>query len=290
MHKKYKITIWSVLKFLILGFVSVAALYPFIYMLAVSLSDSIYVMQNQITFYPKGFNLNMYKYVLHDKNIFTGYKNTLIYVTLGTAISLALTSTAAYALSKTRKLVFAKQFNIFIIITMFFDGGMIPKFLNVKQLGLIDTLWAMVIPAAVSAWNLILMRSFFMAYPSEVEDSGYIDGLNDFGVFWYLVLPTSKAVLATIGLFYAVDMWNNFFLPFVYLTSPSRYPLQVILRNMILAEDSSQAASPLIKDSMIIADSMKFTTIIFSIIPIIAVYPFIQKYFVQGVMLGSVKG
>lgn len=291
MRNREKLSAWSFLKYLVLGFIVFVTLYPFIYMVSVSLSDAIYVMKNEISFFPKGINFDMYKFVLKDSIIFTGYKNTFIYVTLGTAISLVLTSMAAYALSKGKRLIFAKQFNILILITMFFNGGMIPSFLNVRDLGMIDTVWGMVFPAAVSAWNLILMRSFFYAYPSEIEDSGYIDGLNDFGVFYHLVLPTSKAVLATIGLFYAVGLWNTFFLPYVYLQSPEKYPLQIVLRNLILAGLSvnGQSATPM-QDTVIVEDSLKFTTIVISIIPIVAVYPFIQKYFVKGVMVGSVKG
>jgi putative aldouronate transport system permease protein len=168
--------------YIVMILVVVLTIYPFIYMLAISLSGSLYVMKNEVFLYPRGLNIDMYRFVLKDPIIFTAYKNTFIYVTLGTAISLLLTSTAAYALSKDKKLIFAKQFNIMVIITMFFSGGMIPSFLVVKSFGMIDTVWGMVLPAAVSAYNLIIMKSFYTGYPSEIEDSGYIDGLNDFGV------------------------------------------------------------------------------------------------------------
>ncbi len=279
----------SVFLFLIMSFVVVITIYPFIYMLSVSLSGPLYVMQNKVFLYPRGFNFDMYRFVFRNSMIYTAYKNTFIYVTLGTAISLLLTSMSAYALSKRNRLIFVKQFNILILITMFFNGGMIPSFLVVRSLGIIDTVWAMVLPSAVSAYNLIIMRTFFYGFPAEIEDSGYIDGLNDFGVFYHLVLPTSKAVLASIGLFYAVALWNTFFLPYVYMTSPEKYPLQVVLRNIILAGTSDQSITPA-QDELIVEDSLKFATIIVSIIPIIAVYPFIQKYFVKGVMIGSVKG
>lgn len=284
-----KITVGSVLLLIVMALVVIATIYPFIYMLSVSLSGSLYVMKNEIFLYPKGLNFDMYKFVLKDSTIFNAYKNTIIYVVLGTAISLIYTSMAAYALSKSKRLLFAKQFNVLIIITMFFNGGMIPSFLVVRSLGMIDTVWGMVLPTAVSAYNLIIMRSFFYGYPTEIEDSGYVDGLNDLGVFYYLVLPTSKAVLASIGLFYAVAMWNTFFLPYVYMTSPDKYPLQVVLRNIVLAGTADQSVTP-VGDTPIVEDSLKFSTIIVSIIPIIAVYPFIQKYFVKGVMIGSVKG
>lgn len=279
----------SVVLFLVMTVVVGLTIYPFIYMVSVSLSEALPVMKNEVFLYPKGLNFDMYKLVLKDPIIFTAYKNTFVYVTFGTAISLVLTSMAAYGLSKSRRLIFAKQFNIMIIITMFFNGGMIPSFLVVRNLGMIDTVWGMVLPSAVSAYNLIIMRSFFYNFPTEIEDSGHIDGLNDFGTFYHLVLPTSKAVLASIGLFYAVGLWNSFFLPYVYMTSPEKYPLQVVLRNIVLQGVSDQGINPA-QDTMIVEDSLKFTTIIISIIPIVAIYPFIQKYFVKGVMIGSVKG
>jgi putative aldouronate transport system permease protein len=289
MHKN--ISVWSVIKIIVLVFIVIITLFPFIYMISVSLSSSLYVMQNRISFYPKGLNLDMYKYILHNPRIFVAYKNTLVYVTLGTAISLSLTCMGAYALSKGKKLIFAKQLNIMVIITMYFSGGMIPLFLNVRSFGILDTIWAMVLPGAISAWNLIIMRSFFLAYPTEIEDSGYVDGLNDFGVFCYLVFPTSKAVLATIGLYYAVNLWNSFYIPYLYIESPEKYPLQVVLRDIVLAGTSVDGQTAGVKqDTVIVEDSLKFATIIVSIIPIIAVYPFIQKYFVKGVMVGSIKG
>lgn len=284
-----KHTVGSVLLAIIMSFVVIVTIYPFIYMVSVSLSDALSVMQNKIFLYPKGMNFEMYKFVLKDPIIFTAYKNTFLYVIVGTVISLILTSMSAYALSKSKRLVFCKLFNVMIIITMFFSGGMIPSFLVVRSLGMIDTIWGMVLPAAVSAYNLIIMRSFFYEFPTEIEDSGHIDGLNDFGTFCHLVLPTSKAVLASIGLFYAVGLWNSFFLPYVYMTTPSKYPLQVVLRNIVLQGTADQSVTPM-QDTAIVEDSLKFATIVVSIIPIIAVYPFIQKYFVKGVMIGSVKG
>ncbi|NMA82572.1 MAG: carbohydrate ABC transporter permease [Epulopiscium sp.] len=277
--------------FIVLGFIVFIMLYPFVYMIAVSLSDSISILQNKVTFYPKGFNLTSYKIVFRDPRIFTAYKNTIIYVAVGTLISLAFTGLAAYALSKKDRLIGAKFFNILILVTMFFSGGMIPKYLVVKDLGILNTTWAVILPSAISAWNLIIMRSFFDEFPKDIEDSGRIDGLNDYGVLWYLVLPTSGAVLSTIGLFYAVSIWNSFMEPFLYLQDKARFPLQVILRDIVLLGSNfdNQAASA-VGDSVVIEDSLKFATIIVSVVPIIAVYPYIQKYFVKGVMIGSIKG
>lgn len=291
MNLEDRISIYTVMKVVVLLLVLIATLYPFIYMLSVSLSDNIYVIQNKVKLFPKGFNLNTYKVVFRDDRILQAYLNTILYVVLGTTISLSVTCAAAYALSKKNRLIFHSFFNMMIIITMFFSGGMIPTYLTVKALGLYNTIWAVVLPSAVSAWNLIVMKSFFANFPVEIEESGVIDGLNDIGILWYLVLPLSKAVLATIGLFYAVGQWNAFFGPFIYLKDQSKYPLQIILRDIVLLGSSFdlQVAGGS-GDQLIIEESLKYATIIVSVAPIIAVYPFLQKYFVKGVLIGSIKG
>ncbi len=274
---------------LLLG-VAAATLYPFVYMAAVSLSKDIYVMKNEVFLWPKGFNLNMYEVVFRDKQIWSAYSNTILYVTLGTAVSLVVTSMGAYALSR-KDMVFQRGFTLMIVFTMFFSGGMIPTFLVVRELGLVDTIWAMVLPGAVNTWNLIIMRTFFSGMPKELEESGRMDGLTDIGVFVRIVLPLSKAVFATIGLFYAVALWNNFYLPLLYLRQPDLFPLQVLLRNLILAGAvNSGEVTSIGGDNLIVEDSLKFATIMVSTVPILLIYPFIQKYFVKGVMIGAVKG
>ncbi|XOK60546.1 carbohydrate ABC transporter permease [Paenibacillus elgii] len=274
---------------LLLG-VAAATLYPFVYMAAVSVSKDIYVMKNEVFLWPKGFNLNMYEVVFRDKQIWSAYRNTILYVTLGTAVSLVVTSMGAYALSR-KDMVFQRGFTLMIVFTMFFSGGMIPTFLVVRELGLVDTIWAMVLPGAVNTWNLIIMRTFFSGMPKELEESGRMDGLTDIGVFVRIVLPLSKAVFATIGLFYAVALWNNFYLPLLYLRQPDLFPLQVLLRNLILAGAvNSGEVTSIGGDNLIVEDSLKFATIMVSTVPILLIYPFIQKYFVKGVMIGAVKG
>ncbi|CAG7645794.1 L-arabinose transport system permease protein AraQ [Paenibacillus solanacearum] len=287
---KRKWTLFGVVNGLILLCVVVVTLYPFLYMAAVSLSKDVYVMKGLVTWYPKGFNVDMYKLVLKDPRIFQSYLNTIVYTVVGTAISLAVTSAGAYALSK-KTMVFHRGFTLMIIFTMFFSGGMIPTFLVVKSYGLMDTIWAMVLPGAVSTWNLLVMRTFFLGIPAELEESGRMDGLNDLGIFWRIVIPLSKAVFATIGLFYAVAMWNNFMLPLLYLRDPDLFPLQVILRNIVLAgQINSAEANSIGGDNMVVEESLKFATIMVSTIPILIVYPLLQKYFVKGVMIGAVKG
>lgn len=284
---KQRLNWFDIVNGVILFGVIFACLYPFIYMIAVSLSSDIYIMRGEVWFWPKGFSLEAYKYVMADGRIFTGYKNTFIYVTLGTAVSLLLTALGAYALSK-KQMVFRKPLMLMIVFTMFFGGGMIPTFLVVRELGLINTIWAMVLPGAISTWNLLIMRTFFAGIPSELEESGKIDGLSEIGIFFRIVLPLSKAVLATIGLYYAVGIWNNFMGPLLYLRNQELFPLQVILRNIVLSGQLSGSDGP--TEIAVVEDAIKFATIMVSTLPILVIYPFIQKYFVKGALIGSVKG
>jgi len=263
-------------------------LFPLLHVTAVSFSSTKHIFLNDISIYPRGFNIEMYKLVFQDTRIFRSYTNTIYYVVLGTFLSLTVTSAGAYSLSK-NKLVFQDKFMKIIIITMFFSGGMIPTFLTVKNLGLYDTVWAIVLPGLVSSWNLIIMKSFFHSFPDEIEESGELDGLNDIGTFWYLVLPVSKAVLATIGLFYAVSLWNSYYGPFIYLGTQDKFPLQIILRSLLESGEGLDGGSRK-SDQPVIVESLKYATIIVSVVPIIVIYPFLQKYFVTGVMIGSIKG
>ncbi|GIP34181.1 carbohydrate ABC transporter permease [Paenibacillus sp. J2TS4] len=284
---KQRLNWFDIVNGIILLGVVFLCLYPFIYMIAVSLSDDIYILKGEVWFWPKGFTLEAYKYVMADGRIFTGYKNTFIYVTLGTAVSLLLTALGAYALSKP-KMVFRKPLMLMIVFTMFFGGGMIPTFLVVRELGLVNTIWAMVLPGAISTWNLLIMRTFFAGIPSELEESGKIDGLSEIGIFFRIVLPLSKAVLATIGLYYAVGIWNNFMGPLLYLRNQELFPLQVILRNIVLSGQLSGSEGP--TEIVVIEEAIKYATILVSTLPILIIYPFIQKYFVKGALIGSVKG
>ncbi|MEG2857545.1 MAG: carbohydrate ABC transporter permease, partial [Clostridia bacterium] len=227
--KNRKITLGWFLRNAFLWFIVFIMLFPLLHMISVSLSDNLSVMQSKVVFLPKNFTLDVYKHVLSQKMIYTAYKNTLLYVIVGTVASLFVLVTGSYALSK-KRCPLGKQLNILILITMFFSGGMIPAYLAIKWLNMLDTIWAVTLPSALTAYNLIIMRSFFAQYPAEIEESGKLDGLNDIGVLWYLVLPTSTAVLATIGLFCAVGYWNSFFTPLIYLQNDSKYPLQIILR------------------------------------------------------------
>ncbi|WP_340023601.1 carbohydrate ABC transporter permease [Paenibacillus sp. FSL K6-1096] len=285
-----RISWFNIISTFFLLIVVVITLYPFLHMLAVSLSSDVNVIKNTVSFWPKGFNVNMYELVLGDPKIWTAYKNTIIYTVLGTLISLVVTSTGAYALSR-RDMALRKTFTMLIVITMFFSGGMIPTFLVVRSLDMVDTVWGMVLPGAVSTWNLILMRTFFSGIPKELEESGRIDGLNDIGIFLRIIVPLSKASFATIALFYAVGMWNNFIYPLLYLRTPDLFPLQVLLRNLVLAGSASSGdVTGIGGDNQVVEESLKYATIMVSTLPILTVYPFVQKYFVKGAMIGAVKG
>ena len=259
---------------------------PFLHVIAVSFSAKGPVIRGEVSIYPIDFTLDTYRQVLSDGKFFRAYGNTVFYTVVGTCLSLITTAMAAYALSR-KKIVGHKLFSIMITITMFFGGGLIPTFLTVSKYGLVDTRWAMIIPGLISTWNLIVMRSFFIAYPQEIIESGMIDGLRDPGVFLRLVLPTSKAALATIGLYYAVAYWNAYMNARIYLRTESLYPVQHLLQQMIsqfTAEDTST------DEGELVAATIRYCSIMIVVTPIMCVYPYLQKYFVKGVMVGSIKG
>lgn len=286
--KRFSISPLSVFVWVFLSCSLLVTLVPFIHMIAISFSGDIYVMQGKVSLWPKGFSTKMYQFVFADDRIFRSYANTILYTLSGTLISLAVTATGAFVLSK-KRVIFHKFFSWIILFTMFFGGGMVPTYLTIKDYGLVDTIWAIILPGAVSTWNFIIMRSFFDAFPDEIEESGRLDGLSDAGVFLRLVLPLSKAVFATIGLYYAVSLWNNYFTPLIYLNNTDLFPLQLILQELLFAGSSNNATVGS-GDVLVVEESLKYATIMVSIVPIIAVYPFLQKYFVKGVMLGAVKG
>ncbi len=288
MKTKNKITGFTVFTYTFVTAVLLLTLLPLIHMIAVSFSKDTFVMQGKVGLFPRGFTVKMYEYVFTERRLLKSYVNTIIYTVTGTILSLSVTAMGAFALSK-RRMAFSSFFSAMILITMFFSGGMIPTYLTVKSYHILDSIWAVILPGLVSTWNFIIMRSFFNAFPTELEESGRIDGLNDAGIFFRLVLPVSKAVFATIGLYYAVSLWNAYFTPFIYLNSPDKYPLQLILRE-ILMSGSSNSNTVGVGDVTVVEESLKYATVLVSILPVIAVYPFIQKYFVKGVMVGSVKG
>lgn len=283
---------FNVINGILMAIVIVITLYPLVYVLALSLSSSEYVQAGMVSLVPRGFNIEAYKQVFADNHFWKSYGNTIVYTVLGTALNLAFTSTMAFALSR-RDLIGRKPLNMLVVFTMFFSGGLIPNFLLVKNLHIYNTIWAVLLPGAINTYNMIIVRTFMQQLPEEILESGRIDGANDLQLFSKIVLPLSKPSLATIGLYYAVDHWNAYFYPMLYLKDKSKYPLQVLLKEMIVDEDLSslsQGAAEIVGNMQPTSDMLMGASIIIALIPILCVYPFVQKYFVQGVMIGSVKG
>ena len=257
---------------------------PFIHIIAVSFSGSGAVMRGEVGFIPVDFSIYTYKEIFKDGAFFTAYGNTIYYTVVGTFLNLLVTSTGAYALSR-RQMVGHKLYSMMITITMFFGGGMIPTYIAMSSYQLIDTRWVMILPGLVSTWNLIVMRSFFISYPQEIIESGQLDGLRDPGVFFRLVLPTSKASLATIGLYYAVAHWNAYMNARLYIRDEALYPVQHLLQKML---DTAGTDSG--DEGKLVGLTVRYASIIISVVPIMCVYPWLQKYFVKGAMVGAVKG
>ena len=281
-----KVTAFDVILVIILLAFCATIILPFVHIIAVSLSHKNYVIAGQVSFWPKGFSFNNYIELLADGRFYRAYANTIFITVVGTALSLSTTAMAAYAMSR-RKLPGHGLYSWMITITMFFGGGMIPSYMLISSLGLMDNLWALIIPGMISTWNLIIMRSFFVAYPQEIVESGYLDGLTDAGVFFRLVLPTSKAALATIGLYYAVGYWNSYMPARIYIRNEDLYPVQHYLQKTLEQLGANKETD---EETTLISISVRYACIMIVVLPIMCVYPFIQKYFVKGVMVGSIKG
>lgn len=268
-----------------------ATLYPFLYVLIASLSDPAWAVQQRgLIWFPHGFNLDAYKLVFDNPMIKTGYMNTLFIVVVGTAINVFMTALGAYGLSR-QNVMWKNPIMFFIVFTMFFSGGLIPTYLLVTNLGMLDTLWALIIPGAVSAFNLIIMRTSFQGIPISLEESAKLDGANDFTVLFRIILPLSMPVVAVMILFYGVGHWNSWFSAMIYLRNRELFPLQLVLREILITNSTdSMMTSVGAADKMPIGETIKYATIIVATIPILLLYPFLQKYFVKGVMIGALKG
>jgi putative aldouronate transport system permease protein len=270
----------------------IVIVYPLYYMAIVSVSDGIYVQRGDVKLLPIGINLDTYRMILSDPSIIRAYANTLLYTSFGTFINLLVTAMCAYPLARA-KLYGRTLITVFIMFTLFFNGGLIPKYLVLNSLGMLNTIWAIVIPPAVNVWYMIIMRTFFQNIPEEIHESAHMDGANDLKIFAKIVLPLSLPVLATMTMFYAVWHWNSFFPALIFLNEKEMYPVQIIMRNIVIAGDmatQSEAMGGSNSNFLVTAANVKYAVIITTILPILAVYPFIQKYFVQGAMVGSLKG
>jgi putative aldouronate transport system permease protein len=292
--------IFNCINITFLTILAIACLYPMLYVLFASFSDPIELMKHRgLILRPLGFTIEGYKLVFKNPSITTGYLNTLFYVTAGTAINLFMTSLGAYVLSR-KNVLWKNTIAFMITITMLFSGGLIPFYLLVKSLGMVNTRWALIIPGAISTYNLFVMRTSFASIPDSLEESAKIDGANDFIILFRIILPLSKAVLAVMTLFYAVGHWNAWFNAMIFLRKRELFPLQLILREILLANDmqsmsnleglvdvSVQANADIVYFARLL---VQYCTIIVATLPILFLYPFVQKYFVKGVMIGSIKG
>lgn len=279
--------ILDIVIYTVMVFVLLVCLVPFLYMLALSFSDAKAIVNNQVSFWPVGFNVDAYKQIITYPNFFRAYGNTFFYTFAGTAISLLMTMLFAYPLSKTflrGQTFFMKM----VVVSMFFSGGMIPNFLLIANLQLTGTVWAMLLPFAINQFNLIILINFFKGLPGEIEEAALIDGLGYFGILFRIVVPLSTAALATVGLYTAVFFWNDWFNSLLYLNS-AQYPVMLFLRNIVNGTAMLGDAAGF-GDKSTIAISIKSAVIVTSTLPIIILYPFLQKYFVKGLTVGSVKG
>ena len=271
---------------IVLILISAVMLYPAIYVIAASFSEETAILKGDVFLYPVRVHVKAYQKVFQYPMLWESYRNTLVYTIVGTGINLTLTVFGAWALSQ-RKMVGRRFLTLMCTFTMFFGGGMIPTFLVVKELGLLNTIWGILLPSAVSTYNMILMRTFFRQIPQSLVEAAELDGCRDFGVLFRIVLPLSLASLMTIGMFYAVGHWNSYFPAVMYLTTnKSLNPLQIILRQVVLLNEIVENAS---STENVMAEGIKYATIVVAMLPILCVYPFVQRYFVKGVMIGSVK-
>lgn len=274
----------------IMAIVVFFTLYPFVYLIAQSFSSEAAVYAGKVSFYPIGFTTKTYEIILSKPDFFKYYGNTILYSVVGTLISVTATAILAYPLSKD-KLRMNKFFIPFVLFTMYFGGGLIPNYILIaKTLGMRDSIWAIVIPGAISAFNVILMKTFFASLPNELEEAAKVDGLDIYGIFMKITLPLSKPIIATMVLFVMVGIWNNWFGPSLYLQSKDKWPVALYLRQIIENAISPTEVGATSETANQIAATVKSAAMVLTSLPILCIYPFVQKYFVQGMMIGSVKG
>lgn len=272
-------------------------LYPLIYIISASFSEPKMVITGAMWLFPKGFTLEGYQKILANTDIWRGYQNTILYTILSVVINLIVTIPCAYALSRPElygKNIFVK----FMMVTMFVSGGMIPSYLLVRDLGILNTMWALILPSATSVYNIVVTRSFFQSnIPREIEESAIVDGCSEFRIFFQIVLPLSAPIIAVIALFVGVGRWNGFYDALIYLSDRDKFPLQMIIRELLILQDLSSntiASSSEVQEALNrkteLAAIIKYGVMIVSTLPIIIIYPFLQRYFVKGVLVGSLKG
>lgn len=290
MRKSVGEYIFDFCNYIVLSLLIVVTLYPCIYVLFASVSNPVQIYgSGGLLLWPKGFAMYSYDEVLKSSQIWIGYKNTIIYVICGGMLSVFLTVTAAFVL--TRRVLPGKNIILFFIMfTMYFSGGLIPSYLIVKGLGLTDTRLVMILVNAVSTYNLIITISYFRGMPYSLEEAAKIDGASDYVVLFKIMVPLAKPIIAVIALYYMVAIWNNFFTALIYLSDRKLFPLQLVLREILIQNNTTSIATTQADIAEAYAENVKYATIVVSTVPILCVYPFLQKYFVKGVMIGAIKG
>lgn len=286
--------IFDVFNHLFMIFLILVTLYPLLYVVFASLSDPKLLMGHTgFLFRPLGTpTLEGYKMTLNNPSVLLGYRNTIFYVVVGTLINLILTSLGAFCVTR-KHFMLKTPILVMVTVTMFFSGGMIPTFILVQSLGMYNTIWAILLPGAISSWNLILMKTFFQGIPDSMEEAAMIDGANDWHVFCKIILPLSKPIIAVMVLYYGVARWNSWFDAMIYLRDRAKFPLQLFLREILMLNASAGGQTPTV-DAMVAQsyykELLQYCVIVVATVPILCIYPFLQKYFVKGVMVGAVKG
>lgn len=296
-NKKNKINVgglaFDIFNVIFMILMSIIFLYPFVNVIAMSLSEVAPITRGEVTWFPIGFNVEGYKIVFGQNLIWRAYGNTIILVVGGTLINVLCTAMIAYALAIPDYWL-KKPLNVFLVITMFFNGGMVPTYLLINNLGMINTYWSLIIPGSVAAYNVFVYRSFFKGISLTLREAAYLDGANDLRILFQIYLPLSKALLATFGLFAAVGHWNRWFEPVFYLKNESMQPIATFLRKVLIVSGAQssgfEGVNDLVSSNLVHPKNVQYATIVATIAPILCVYPFIQKYFTKGIMLGAVKG
>jgi putative aldouronate transport system permease protein len=291
-HDTRQDRIFSAVTYVVLSLFAIAVLYPLVYILSASISDPLAVTSGEVWLWPVDINLNGYRAILEYHSIVRGFLNSLWYAGVGSLISVTITLLAAYPLSRS-DLWGRNYFMFFFVFTMLFTGGLIPTYLVVHDLGLLNTRWALVLPGAFAAWNMIITRTYYqVTIPHELLEAAKIDGCDDFRFFWKVVLPLSKPIIAVNALFFAVGHWNQFFNALIYLTNEDLFPLQLVLREILIQNtiDPAQMDAAEMLRRQELRDLLKYGLIVVAMIPPLLAYPFVQKHFVKGIMIGSLKG
>lgn len=285
--------LFDIINYILLAIVLIIVLYPLIFVAVASISNPAAVVKGEVWLLPKEINFTGYEKVFANKEILNGYMNTILYTVAGTIVNVGMTILAAYPLSR-KDFRGRNIFTALFVFTMFFSGGLIPTYLIVKDLGMTNTMWALIIPNAVAVWNIIIMRTFFQqSIPFEIQESAQIDGCGNFKILLRIILPLSMPILAVMTLFYSVAHWNSFFSALIYLTERDKYPLQLFLREILIQsnmQDMIQTSEESLAKTIMEAESIKYALVIVANLPILMLYPFLQRYFVKGMIIGAIKG